>query len=75
MYAYLRKPRPDFQPSNVVFSMFPPIAIRGRRGRKERREALAQRALDDLASWACAPAALRQAQPAQAPVVSLSEGA
>jgi methylenetetrahydrofolate--tRNA-(uracil-5-)-methyltransferase len=77
LYAYLRKPRPDFQPSNVVFSMFPPIAMpaRGRRGRKERREVLAQRALDDLASWACAPAALRQAQPAQAPVVSLSEGA
>ncbi len=47
--------RENFQPSNVVWSMFPPlpeqVGKRGRRGRKERREAMAVRALDDLAEW------------------------
>lgn len=49
-----RKPG-QFQPSNVVWSMFPPleepVGKRGRRGRKERREAMAARALDDLQTW------------------------
>ena len=54
LLAYLRTPREDFQPSNVVWSMFPPLAEatpRGRRGRKARREAHVERALRDLAGW------------------------
>jgi methylenetetrahydrofolate--tRNA-(uracil-5-)-methyltransferase len=55
LLGHLRTPRPDFQPSNVVWSMFPPAEMpassRRRMGRRERREALAQRALDDLRSW------------------------
>lgn len=54
------RPRPerkpgDFQPSNVVWSMFPAleeqVGKRGRRGRKDRREAMAERALQDLQTW------------------------
>ncbi|MDH5673522.1 MAG: methylenetetrahydrofolate--tRNA-(uracil(54)-C(5))-methyltransferase (FADH(2)-oxidizing) TrmFO [Myxococcales bacterium] len=53
LMGHLRRPREDFQPSNVVFSMFPPIeGLRGgRRGRRARREALAERALSDLEAW------------------------
>jgi methylenetetrahydrofolate--tRNA-(uracil-5-)-methyltransferase len=53
LLAYLRTPRADFQPSNVVWSMFPdlPNGPRRRRGRKERRDALAARALSDLETW------------------------
>ena len=42
----------DFQPSNVVWSMFPPIdAPKKRVGKRERRELMAQRALADLEPW------------------------
>ena len=53
LLAYLRTPRSDFQPSNVVWSMFPelPNGPKRRQGRKERRDALAARALADLESW------------------------
>jgi methylenetetrahydrofolate--tRNA-(uracil-5-)-methyltransferase len=53
LLAYLRTPRADFQPSNVVWSMFPelPNGPRRRQGRKERRDALAARALSDLETW------------------------
>jgi methylenetetrahydrofolate--tRNA-(uracil-5-)-methyltransferase len=52
LLGHLRTPRPDFQPSNVVWSMFPPLPSTRRMGRKDRREALAQRALEDLCGFA-----------------------
>ncbi len=39
----------DFQPSNVVWSMFPPLE--GRLGKRERHERMAERALRDLEPW------------------------
>jgi methylenetetrahydrofolate--tRNA-(uracil-5-)-methyltransferase len=51
LLAHLRRPSDDFQPSNVVFSMFPPLSDRPRLGRKDRREALAARALARLPEW------------------------
>jgi methylenetetrahydrofolate--tRNA-(uracil-5-)-methyltransferase len=57
LLSHLRKPSNDFQPSNVVFSMFPALpesvsAGRKKQPRKERRELLVQRALDSLPSFA-----------------------
>ena len=58
--GHLRTPREDFQPSNVVWSMFPPLASpfvttpKGKRrklGKRERREAKAERALSALPAW------------------------
>jgi len=42
-----------FQPMNVNFGLFPPVEdVRGgRRGRKERKQAIARRALADLERW------------------------
>ncbi len=42
-----------FQPMNVNFGLFPPIAAEGRRKIKgrDRKKALSMRALDDLGSW------------------------
>jgi methylenetetrahydrofolate--tRNA-(uracil-5-)-methyltransferase len=51
LLGHLRTPRPDFQPSNVVWSMFPPLPASRRMGRKDRREAMARRALTDLREW------------------------
>lgn len=55
LLGYVRTPRPDFQPSNVVWSMFPPLESnrKGKRKMKkrERREAMAERALGDLEPW------------------------
>jgi methylenetetrahydrofolate--tRNA-(uracil-5-)-methyltransferase len=51
LLGHLRRPSADFQPSNVVWSMFPPLTDVRRMGRKDRREALAKRALHDLQSW------------------------
>lgn len=51
LLGHLRRPAADFQPSNVVWSMFPPLTDVRRMGRKDRREALAQRALRDLEGW------------------------
>jgi len=51
LLAHLRTPRPDFQPSNVVWSMFPPLSDTRRMGRKQRREALALRALEALSGF------------------------
>ncbi len=39
----------SFQPSNVVWSMFPPLE--GRHGKRERHERMAERALRDLEPW------------------------
>jgi methylenetetrahydrofolate--tRNA-(uracil-5-)-methyltransferase len=57
LLGHLRKESSDFQPSNVVFSMFPPLpesasAGKKKQPRKERRELLVQRALDALPSFA-----------------------
>ncbi|MEM1415341.1 MAG: hypothetical protein AAGH15_10585, partial [Myxococcota bacterium] len=58
--GHLRTPRDDFQPSNVVWSMFPPLdppyatTPKGKRrklGKRERREAKAARALEALPTW------------------------
>ncbi len=40
---------PDFQPMNVNFGLFPPLASRP--SRKSRREAYARRAMDSLEAW------------------------
>ncbi|MGE5145603.1 MAG: methylenetetrahydrofolate--tRNA-(uracil(54)-C(5))-methyltransferase (FADH(2)-oxidizing) TrmFO, partial [Candidatus Eiseniibacteriota bacterium] len=42
-----------FQPMNVNFGLFPPLATAGRRPPKgkDRKQALARRALDDLDAW------------------------
>jgi methylenetetrahydrofolate--tRNA-(uracil-5-)-methyltransferase len=50
LLSHLRKPDSRFQPSNVVFSMFPEL-VTGRMGKRERHTALAQRALTDLDPW------------------------
>ncbi|MCC6470990.1 MAG: methylenetetrahydrofolate--tRNA-(uracil(54)-C(5))-methyltransferase (FADH(2)-oxidizing) TrmFO [Alphaproteobacteria bacterium] len=48
----------SFQPMNVNFGLFPPLAAGGSRLRKaERKPAMAERALADLAAWLGAPAA------------------
>jgi methylenetetrahydrofolate--tRNA-(uracil-5-)-methyltransferase len=56
LLAHLRKPANDFQPSNVVFSMFPALppvpTTKRKQPRKERREALVARALQDLPAFA-----------------------
>ena len=53
LLSHLRRPSERFQPSNVVFSMFPELAAppKGRRGKRERHLALAERALLDLDPW------------------------
>ena len=50
MIGHLRDPNDDFQPSNVMWSMVPPVE--GRRMRKRaRRDAQSLRALQDLGDW------------------------
>jgi methylenetetrahydrofolate--tRNA-(uracil-5-)-methyltransferase len=55
LLSHLRKPAADFQPSNVVFSMFPALPpvvdAKRKQPRKERREQLVKRALDDLPAF------------------------
>jgi methylenetetrahydrofolate--tRNA-(uracil-5-)-methyltransferase len=60
LWSHLRTPSDRFQPSNVIFSMFPPMGEpppradgKGPRklGKRERFAALAARALDDLGPW------------------------
>lgn len=40
-----------FQPTNVTWSLLPPLEGPKRRGRRERRQAMAERALRDLDPW------------------------
>jgi len=51
LLSHLRRPSEDFQPSNIVWSMFPPLEGRRIRRRRLRREALAARALEGLQGW------------------------
>jgi methylenetetrahydrofolate--tRNA-(uracil-5-)-methyltransferase len=52
LLGHLRRPNKDFQPSNVVWSMFPPLQGGGRRLKKrDRHAAMAERALADLEPW------------------------
>jgi methylenetetrahydrofolate--tRNA-(uracil-5-)-methyltransferase len=48
--SHLSRDQDDFQPSNVVWSMFPPHTG-ARLGKRDRHLALAQRALEDLNGW------------------------
>ena len=50
MVGHLREPNDDFQPSNVMFSMVPPIEGR-RLNKRARRDAQSERALQDLGAW------------------------
>ena len=65
LFGHLRRAHDDFQPSNVVWSMFPPLdepAAKGRRGRGERRLAMSARALRDLQTWPLMPGEPRDQQ-------------
>lgn len=48
---HLRGPNPRFQPSNVVWSLFPPLEGMPRLKKRARHEAMAERALKDLSVW------------------------
>lgn len=78
LLGHLRRPAPDFQPSNVVFSMFPALEAvvaptKKKQPRAERREGLVQRALADLPSFAGFIAnGSTNAQPAGAQPVALA---
>lgn len=50
LVGYLRTEHKDFQPSNVIWSMFPPAPNR-RVKRRVRREQMAERALAELGPW------------------------
>jgi methylenetetrahydrofolate--tRNA-(uracil-5-)-methyltransferase len=50
LIGHLRAPSRDFQPSNVMWSMVPPLEGR-RLSKRARRDAQAQRALQDLEAW------------------------
>jgi len=51
LVTHLTKTEPGrFQPTNVIFALFPPLASKIRH-KDERREALAARALSDLDAW------------------------
>jgi methylenetetrahydrofolate--tRNA-(uracil-5-)-methyltransferase len=50
LLSHLRRPVPDFQPSNAVWSMFPPVEGK-RLSKGDRRARQAERALADLEPW------------------------
>jgi methylenetetrahydrofolate--tRNA-(uracil-5-)-methyltransferase len=53
LLGHLRRPSPRFQPSNVLWSMFPDVDLpdSAKRNKGERRKLLGERALRDLESW------------------------
>ncbi len=54
LLSHLREPNRDFQPANVMWSMFPPLpppADGKKLGKRPRRFAMAERALRDLDQW------------------------
>jgi methylenetetrahydrofolate--tRNA-(uracil-5-)-methyltransferase len=69
LLSHLARPNDDFQPSNVVWSMFPPMPGRRIRKRRERREALSRRALEDLSGWRSG----YQGPPVEVPVAEAGE--
>jgi methylenetetrahydrofolate--tRNA-(uracil-5-)-methyltransferase len=77
--SHLSREQDDFQPSNVVWSMFPPHTGL-RLGKRDRHLALAQRALEDLNAWlpkiGRTPVAVTtdNAEPASAPQPSGANG-
>ncbi len=50
LLSHLSRPNEDFQPSNVVWSMFPPYEGK-RLGKRDRHLALAERSLTELDPW------------------------
>jgi len=68
LVRHLRRPSDDYQPSNVIWSMFPPLQGKRISKKRARREAMAARALDDLAPWLAEVGAdaIRSAHPAVA---------
>jgi methylenetetrahydrofolate--tRNA-(uracil-5-)-methyltransferase len=53
LLRHLQTPRDDFQPSNVTWAMVPPLPPSGKKklAKRDRYEAMAQRALVDIAPW------------------------
>ncbi len=54
LLGHLRRPSENFQPSNVVWSMFPELpdpSLRHKKNKGLRREAMVERALSALESW------------------------
>ena len=49
--GHLRRDSPNFQPSNVVWSMFPELPGAPLRDKKLKKERMGQRALADLGAW------------------------
>jgi methylenetetrahydrofolate--tRNA-(uracil-5-)-methyltransferase len=78
MVGHLRDPNDDFQPSNVMWSMVPPVE--GRRMKKRaRRDAQSERALQDIEAWlgdvvASNDARLGSARPADRSLRPVSQG-
>ncbi|HEY3346583.1 MAG TPA: methylenetetrahydrofolate--tRNA-(uracil(54)-C(5))-methyltransferase (FADH(2)-oxidizing) TrmFO [Nitrospirota bacterium] len=51
LITHLTKTDPKhFQPTNVIFALFPPLEVKHRQ-KDQRRQALVQRALEDLEGW------------------------
>jgi methylenetetrahydrofolate--tRNA-(uracil-5-)-methyltransferase len=51
LMAHLARPNPNFQPSNITWAHMPPLENK-RLKKRERYEAMAERALAELAPWA-----------------------
>jgi len=78
MIGHLRDPNDDFQPSNVMWSMVPPMQGR-RMNKRMRRDAQSERALQDLEAWltdvvASNDARLESARPADRRLRSVPRG-
>lgn len=67
LLSHLGNDSPRFQPSNVVWSMFPPLDGDQRLKKRARHEALSTRALSDLTPWLhrVAPAHVSRADPTE----------
>lgn len=53
LLSHLRREDEDFQPSNIVFSAFPPLEVRAR-GKRDRRDKMVERALAALEPYLAA---------------------
>ena len=78
LIGHLRTARDDFQPSNVMWSMVPPIEGR-RLSKRARRDAQVERALQDLGAWlahvvACDRASTGSARESDRGVRTVSRG-